>query len=438
MSPPEIIPHRPFTTGIRALVGHYGTSLLGQSLTLGLGIVTGVLSARLLGPLGRGEYVAITIWPMGIAMLLSFGINQAVAFNVGRRLFTVSEIATASAVIGVMQSVLTILVGLVVVHFVLANYSSTVRLLGIIFVLLTPVYLLGGLPANFFLGKQDLLRYNTIVVMAPLSYAAGLVGLFFSHKVNLNSVVFFQLVGYVVALVVGLAMVASVLKPRFQWNALAIPRLVDYGWRTQATNLANYFNQRIDQLVLSLLVPPRQLGFYAVAVTLSTAVTIFPVAAGIVTFSKGANQGSEDAKVTIGVGFRASLFWLLICCTVLYAISPFLIRAVFGEAFGGSILACRILLPGAFMIGLKQVLYNGANALGRPGLPSCAEGVSIAVTAIGLYLLVPRYGYIGAAVVSSVAYTVSFVVMLGMAHQLLGLNIFELFVGRRRAARVES
>ena len=68
-------------------------------------------------------------------------------------------------------------------------------------------------------------------------------------------------------------------------------------------------------------------------------------------------------------------------------------------------------------VGLNQVLYSGANALGRPVLPSYAEGVSWWSTAVGLYLLVPRYGYIGAAVVSSVAYTISFVVMLGLAHR---------------------
>jgi O-antigen/teichoic acid export membrane protein len=78
------------------------------------------------------------------------------------------------------------------------------------------------------------------------------------------------------------------------------------------------------------------------------------------------------------------------------------------------------------MIGLNQVLYNGASALGRPGLPSCAEGASMAVTAIGLYVLVPRYGYIGAAIVSSVAYTFSFLLMLGLAHRLLDLKFWDL------------
>jgi O-antigen/teichoic acid export membrane protein len=371
---------------------------------------------------------------LGIATLLSLGINQAVAFNVGRRAFTVSEVATAATVIGLIQSALSVVIGSVVVHFALAKYSHEVQHLGMLFVLMTPVLILSGYPANLFQGKQDLRRFNIIRVITPFTYVVGLVGLYFTHRTSLNSVIFFQLAGYVVALLLGSSMVWRILKPRLQWNAATIPQLVNFGYKTQATSLTNYFNQRIDQLALSLFVPPRQLGLYAVAVTLSTAVTVFPQAAGIVTFSRGSSQHSDDAKATIGVSFRASLAWLLVCCSVLYVLAPFLIRFVFGAEFEGSILACRILLPGAVMLGLNQVLYNGASALGRPALPSYAEGVSVGVTAIGLYVLVPRYGYVGAAIISSVAYTISFLVMLGLAHRLLGLSLRVLLSGGRRHA----
>jgi len=366
---------------------------------------------------------------MGIVALLSLGINQAVAFHMGRRTFTVSEVATAAATIGLIQSVLSITIGLLIIPFALANYSPAARHLGVVFVLFTPALIFSGYPGNLFQGLQDSVRFNLIRVVPPLTYVVGLLALYFTHRGNLTSVICFQLAGYVVAMVLGLTMVWGFLRPRLKWNSSVIPRLVDFGSRTQATNIASYFNQRIDQLALSLFVPPQQLGFYAVAVTLSSMATVFPQAAGIVTFSRGSGQSGDHAKATIGVSFRASLLWLLVCCSVLYVLSPFLIRLVFGAAFDQSIVACRILLPGALMIGLNQVLYNGASALGRPALPSYAEGVSMAVTAIGLYVLVPRYGYVGAAIVSSVAYTISFVLMLILAHRLLGLSLHVLMAG---------
>jgi O-antigen/teichoic acid export membrane protein len=420
--------------GQRAFVDHYASTLLGQGFTLAIGTVTGILAARMLGPVARGEYAAVVLWPMAIATFLAFGINQAIAFNVGRSAFTVSEVATAAVTLGLIQGALSILIGLLVVPFALAKYSPAIQHLGIVFVFFTPALILGGYPANLFQGRQDLLRFNVIRVAAPAIYFAGLVGLYFTHRASLTSVIVFHLAGWLAALGMGSVMICGILKPRVRWNASAIPRLISFGVRTQVTNLANYFNQRMDQLLLSLFVPPRQLGLYAVAVTLSAGAMVFPQAAGIVTFSRGASQHSDDAKVTIGVSFRASLIWLLVCCSALYVLTPFLIRLLFGAAFDGSIVACRILLPGTVFIGLNQVLYNGASALGRPGLPSYGEGVSMAVTGIGLYVLVPRYGYIGAAMISSIAYSVSFLVMLVLVRRLFGLSLRFLLLGGRRHA----
>ncbi len=420
---------KPTTT----FLSHYGATFAGQGLILGLGTLTGILSARILGPSGRGEYAAIILWPTALMMVLSFGINQAVAYYGGKRAYSISELSTGSLVVGLVQSVLAVAIGLAIIPLVLGKYSATVRHLEILFVLFTPAAILSVFAGNLFQGIPDLLRFNIIRVMSPIAYFLGLVYVIASKRVSLDAVIYSQIASYVIALVVGVVLVAILLKPRFHWSRAIIPDLVHYGGRVQVTNIANYFNQRVDQLVLSLVVPPKQLGFYAVAVTVATGLTVFSQAAGIVTFSRGASQSPEQCRATIGVSFRAALAWLVASSALVYFLTPALIHLIFGSAFDGSILACRILLPGTVVLGLNQVLYNGASALGRPGLPSIAEGVSIALTAIGLYLLVPKYGYIGAAIVSSIAYAVSFVIMLVLAARLLELTPKKLFIGGFRS-----
>jgi O-antigen/teichoic acid export membrane protein len=253
MSTLEALPYRrPWATAKCAFVEHYASTLLGQGFTLAIGTVTGILAARMLGPVGRGEYAAVVLWPMAIATFLSFGINQAIAFHVGRSAFTVSEVATAAVTLGLIQGALSILIGLLVVPVALAKYSPAIQHLGMVFVLFTPALILGGYPANLFQGRQDLLRFNLIRVAAPLLYFAGLVGLYCTRRASLTWIIAFHLAGWLAALVMGSAMIGGILKPRVRWNSAAIPRLINFGVRTQVTNLANYFNQRIDQLLLSL------------------------------------------------------------------------------------------------------------------------------------------------------------------------------------------
>ena len=238
-----------------------------------------------------------------------------------------------------------------------------------------------------------------------------------------------QASGYVLALTVGCWIIYHLEKPAFLWRPRTASDLLIYGAKNHLSNLASYLNQRVDQLVLSLLIPAQQLGLYAVAVTIAMSVTFFPTAAGLVVFSHGSNQTEIELKKAIGKSLRISFLWLALGCSGLFFIVPFLVPLVLGPRFAGSILACRILLPGMVAWGLNQVLYNGANAMHKPILPSYAEGAGIVVTVVGLILLVPRFGYVGAAIVSTVSYVSSFFVMLFLTICYMHIGLRGLFVG---------
>jgi O-antigen/teichoic acid export membrane protein len=92
-------------------------------------------------------------------------------------------------------------------------------------------------------------------------------------------------------------------------------------------------------------------------------------------------------------------------------------------------LACRILLPGSIALGLNQVLYAGARSLDDPALPSYSEGLATVLTCVGLYLLIPRFGFLGAAIASTLAYTSSLVFTLALFRRRLRFSWRELLRG---------
>src|SRR2546427_12260714 len=74
---------------LRPLLGTAGTNFI----LAALGLLTGVLVARLLGPRGRGELTAIQTWPSVIATASMLGLPDALVYfsarepaQVGRRL----------------------------------------------------------------------------------------------------------------------------------------------------------------------------------------------------------------------------------------------------------------------------------------------------------------------------------------------------------------
>src|SRR5438477_1670143 len=133
----------------------YGTAL-SQALILGLGVISGIASARLLGPQGRGELAAITLWPTAFAFLASLGLNQSIVFYTGKKQYTVSEICTASGLIGFAQGLAVICIGAALMPLLLHKYSPETIRLGLLFLLAAPAMIFGGYPGNFFQGRRDL------------------------------------------------------------------------------------------------------------------------------------------------------------------------------------------------------------------------------------------------------------------------------------------
>lgn len=405
--------------------GFVGT-VIAQGSLLGVGTFTGILVARILGPGGRGELAALILWPSVLVMLASFGTNQAIVYYTGRNSYGVSEIWTASMLIAFTQSVCVISAGLLVIPSVLREYSLEVRHLALVFLFATPFLIISGYPASLLQGKLELLSFNLIRMVPPIVYALGIAVLLALRATTLRGVVLFQVLGYILAVASGHIFLLRKTGLRFSVNANPLKSLLSFGWKTQLATVTSYLNQRVDQLLLSLFVSAPELGLYVVAVTVSGVVCFFPQAVAIVTLAKGSNTTSIEARAVIARSFSTSLIWLVASCSGLFLLAPTLITFVFGSRFMGSGLACRILLPGSLALGLNQVLYEGARSLNEPALPSYAEGVAAVLTCLGLYLLLPRLGFVGAAIASTLAYTASLIFMLVLYRVRLRFALHEL------------
>jgi O-antigen/teichoic acid export membrane protein len=412
----------------------YWSTLEGQVAILLLNVFTGMASARLLGPQGRGQLQALIIWPSALILLGAMGINQAIVFHVGQRQFKLSEVWTGSLFIALAQSAFVIVAGIILLPVVLKNYPASVRDLSYVYLLCAPVIIFGGYPVNFLQGKLDMGPFNLVRCTTPLVYALGLAVLACLRRATLGEILFFQLLGPALCGVLAFAVLAKKETLSLAWNRRAALSLSKYGFKTQFESVNNYLNQRLDQLLLSLFVAPGELGLYVVAVTLSSTIGFFPQAMGVVTLARGSNLPPSEARQAIATSFRLSLVWLVILCAGLFVVAPQVIVLFFGPKFARSALACRILLPGTAFLGLRQVLYEGARSLGKPAVPSYAEGFGTVVTLVALYLLLPRYGFVGAAIASTLAYGTSFVFVLVFYGWRLQVGLGRLFGFSRQPA----
>ena len=383
----------------------FGGTIVTQVLVVICGTVSGLLTARYLGPSGRGQLAAISVWPGALSAVAGLGIHQAVVFHTARRPMDAGNILLSAVNIGLIVSAVTVALGAALLHVISATREAFVS--SLLLLLTIPFSLLGGYPVSTFQGLGRFRMYNILRVSTPVIYALGVLGLAFSRHATVRLTVIVLALSQVLTAICSWIFVLPIIKHRPAATKELWP-LLRFGLPAHAGGLSSFLNQRVDQLVLSLLVPSVQLGFYTVAVTITQGLTFIPFAISnvLVTRAAGAEDRTSAVLILRRVTYATALLFGLICA-VTWFILPRLLVVLFGGRYEPSVLAAKILLPGTFFWGMGQLLYAGANSLNRPAISFYAEVVALVLTGVGIAVTVSRFGYIGAAWVSTMSYTLS-------------------------------
>jgi O-antigen/teichoic acid export membrane protein len=186
---------------------------------------------------------------------------------------------------------------------------------------------------------------------------------------------------------------------------------------------------RLDVIFLGYMISPAAAGVYSVAVSVGARLASIPQIIGYVVFHR--TSASE-----LGSGLRTAQICRLaaVVMGVVGLLAALLASAViiplYGQEFALAIPALWIMVPATGIWGMYRLLTSDIEGRGRPGLVSLSS-LAANVTIVGLDLLwIPRYGLIGAAWASLVAYAVALVVAGFLFCRVTGLGVREAYAYR--------
>jgi O-antigen/teichoic acid export membrane protein len=112
--------------------------------------------------------------------------------------------------------------------------------------------------------------------------------------------------------------------------------------------------------------------------------------------------------VVISNYLKLALMTALATCAAVALLSPLLLPLLYGRTFSRSVVPLLLLLPGTVVMCGSVVGLTCLTALGTPGRATLAEVAGLVVTVAGMPLVIFRYGIVGAAVLSTASYLVTF------------------------------
>jgi O-antigen/teichoic acid export membrane protein len=382
-----------------------------NAATAATAALSGIIVARTVGPAVRGEYAAVMAW-FGIVLLSGeMGQSAAVCFYVARDPRRARGYVATSRAMLTLTGALALVGGLIVAPVLAhgdAELAGAYRL-----AFCGSVIAFTGTSYTFSLQARSTRRWNLVRVSQPLLGLAAVVALKVCALLTLDTAIAAVLVTMAVQL--GYAYYwcrRTGLAPGRVQLALAAP-LARYGLAQLAAVTPTTVNNYLDQLVLSQLVPPADLGRYAIAAS----VTLVPVplvsAIGNVAFPRLAarraavGDGTRTALAAVASAGLAAAILLPIALSAYW-----LIPAVFGSGYRGAVPLVWILTPGGILLACGQVVGDLLRGLNRPGLVAAAQGLAAVGTVTLLVVLLPSSGVAAAAIASTVAYGTALAVMI--------------------------
>jgi len=371
-----------------------------------MGLASGLIAARLLGPQGRGELSAIQSWPMLLAAFALLGMPEAVVYYSSRCQVRAADYLGTARVVALIAGVGFLATGWALMPALLRSQARSTIWFAQVYLLMIPLYALIDLPRNVLRAVGAWGAWNVLRLVHMGLWLAVIVGAWITPRLATPGTLACLFLGVQVLFAVPHSVVISRYIPgSYTWASNLCGPLFLFGIPTMLTILPQTLNLRLDQLLMATFLAPQPLGYYVVAVAWAGAAAPVFQSVGAVLFPYiSAMHEPLHYHELLKVHFPRVLLLVTSITILLLAVTPVAIRLLFGPEFRPSIPAALILTTASAFSGLNLILSASLQGLGRPKSILKAEFLGLAITIVSLAILLPTFGIVGAAISSLLAY----------------------------------
>ncbi len=381
-----------------------------SALTLAANLLSGVVSARALGPSGRGVTVALVTVTQLVGFLFAMGVAQSLSYFIARRPDQAPSLLATWMLMLIPCTAAAVVVGEVLLPIVFSAHSPGAVATGRWF-LLTVVLVIGAeLNYGLLLGKHDFIFYNSLRLAQPAMMAVSFLVLWRLGALHVTSALIAPTVASGIVLAVGMA--RSIRNVGFgQPNLRLGLSTMWYGLRGQGTLVATHVNARLDVAMLPAYVVASNVGLYSVATNVSLIIYQLSNTLSALLVPAAARDPDRGSAKIVGSLFGSLLIAGALALVIGVLARP-LLGLVYGSEFRRAASALRLLLPGAVLFAGSSIVSAGVYAAGRPFIASMSQVLGLVVTVVGLVVFLRSGGIIAAALVSTASYATVFATTL--------------------------
>ncbi len=381
-----------------------------SGVTLVAYLFSGVISARALGPDGRGITAALTQVIQLAAFVFAMGASRSLSYFIARRREDGPSLFTTWTLMLVPLTAIAIGLTQLLLPVIFATDGDQAIEVGRWFTFTIVLGVGLELIYGLLLGVQDFVFFNVVRLAQPALIAATFAVMWWQDVLTVEGALIASTAATGLTLAVGLGRALKQIglgpfAPRLGLTTLW------YGVRGQGQAVASNVTARLDVAILPAFVVSASVGLYSVATNVSLIVYhLSNICAGVVVAAVAAHP--DRARVKVIGSLWASLALAGVLALGLGLLARPVLGLVYGDSFRDAAEPLVLLLPGAVLFAGSSILAAGIYAAGRPFTATLAQVAGTVVAVVGLLIFVRSGGITAAALVSSASYATVFVATL--------------------------
>jgi O-antigen/teichoic acid export membrane protein len=377
------------------------------------GLLTSIITARYLGPAGNGIVATLTVYPDLFMVIGSLGIRQSAAYFIGQKKYSDDDIFSSVLNVWLFTSVFCIASCFLLLKYATkGDYSSSLIFLALLPI---PFSLFNTYSSGIFLGKNMIKDFNTVNWVPNVVKLGAFVLLIILIPWDVKGAMIGIGAGYMFLTYFVLRKVKNILYIKWTWNFKIIKEMLSLGIVYAISLLIISLNYKVNIMLLERFSSEYEVGIYTKGVSVVEYLWEVPTLLSTIIFARSVS--SNDPKI-----FSEKVCQLLRICFVVitgmsiifYFVSEFMMVIMYGESFRGSAEVQKILLPGILLLTIFKVLNMDLAGKGKPWIAVTAALPALVLNIFFNWLWDAEYGARGAALASTISYTVSAIIFLFM------------------------
>jgi antigen flippase len=399
-----------------------------QVIVLGLNLATGIVTARMLGPEGRGVFAALVTWPLVLALFALAGMKNSVSYHLLKTPERWHSIVPACFLVVACMASAWALAGWIAMPFVLKQYGPEVISFARLCLIGVYITVFHMTAKQVMTGSKSFKLYNLHETLLPGVYLALFIGYTMFYSLTAESAAVCSLVAGFLVLLLSLYQIAPFERRPIREIWDRAKEVATYGFLAAPPDIIGMAGVSVDKLVLVTLLSAEDLGLYVVAFSLSRLIMIIHPPLATVVFARMTQKEASGAKELHDHAFRVGLHATFIMFGVLLLVDRFAITFLYGESFAGAVPLFRILVVDSVLSILCYITTQLYLALNRPGLVSSLQIVPLSTAIVLILTLTPLYGAQGAAWALVLSSLVKLCTLLACIKLRLGLSFPRLYL----------